>query len=671
MDLTNSYNLILGGAVGLVTIGLSTIYYLKGKINKENKINANNEEKEEDNFNLIHDLEIENYPPANAIDQNFEDNNYPIIRCENCYEIPTIQFKMDKKEIQIKCEKEGKILDIPFKTFFDTLKKYKDINCCQFCKNKNPSQKYYLCNTCSNKILCQNCFDAHNKEDDLIKLKIDSTCKKHNNPYESYCPICKESKCSYCSIDHNKSHEKEEIPLKKKLLKKDELDAFKNTINKIKNDKQKIEEKINSVTKELEKKIELIKNLKNKFSESLNMKLQFVELLLNNYEKKMEEFDINYSIINNLESQMNLGLLNLVFKDDDSLDKKINNINKFINNNINLQFNCENKKANKKKEKSEIVLEAEYFENITTFNYNSQLTGFLDFNKDLFVLYFSDSIFFISKNDYKTIFNIKEFELNDIKTCRKINGEKILAYTSGGIIIIKIINNSDYMIDKKISTFYKIYDFNSHLDLLYLHIGNNNFYNYEDSSLRFLTFPNYNSDKFIKYVKRENYIENNKLQFNGDNSFFHFAYNNLQLYSITNSNCSLVNKVKISLDLRNASIVDLNNDYYYLYTKNIILLLKKTDLTIVKTFNIDYNNLGISILSDKQVALFLNKKDKFVADIYDILSNGIKLEVNKEKEILKGNVINLFQSNDYILFMKKYNREEKTYNCVLFHIKNE
>ena len=90
MDLTNSYNLILGGAVGLVTIGLSTIYYLKGKINKENKINSNNEEKEEDNFNLIHDLEIENYPPANAINQNFEDNNYPIIRCENCYEIPTI-----------------------------------------------------------------------------------------------------------------------------------------------------------------------------------------------------------------------------------------------------------------------------------------------------------------------------------------------------------------------------------------------------------------------------------------------------------------------------------------------------------------------------------------------------------------------------------------------------
>ena len=77
------------------------------------------------------------------------------------------------------------------------------------------------------------------------------------------------------------------------------------------------------------------------------------------------------------------------------------------------------------------------------------------------------------------------------------------------------------------------------------------------------------------------------------------------------------------------------------------------------------------ILSDKQVALFLNKKDKFVADIYDILSNNIKLEVNKEKEILKGNVINLFQSKDYILFMKEYNREEKTYDYFLFHIKNE
>ena len=48
-----------------------------------------------------------------------------------------------------------------------------------------------------------------------------------------------------------KIYEKEEILLKKKLLKKNELNAFKNTINQIKNNKNNIEEKINLVISEL------------------------------------------------------------------------------------------------------------------------------------------------------------------------------------------------------------------------------------------------------------------------------------------------------------------------------------------------------------------------------------------------------------------------------------
>ena len=127
---------------------------------------------------------------------------------------------MDKNEIQIKCEKERKTKEIKFEEFFATINKYEDINFCQFCKNKNPSQKYYLCQTCSNKILCQNCFEVHDKKDEVFKFKIDSTCKKHYNQYETYCPKCKESKCSYCSIEHDESHENEEILLKKNYLEK-------------------------------------------------------------------------------------------------------------------------------------------------------------------------------------------------------------------------------------------------------------------------------------------------------------------------------------------------------------------------------------------------------------------------------------------------------------------
>jgi len=205
MDSDPYYNLILSGTIGLFTLG---IYLYISKVNK----NPDKEKQIKDNDK---EEEINTIAKANIINQNIEDKNYPIIRCENCHEIPTIKLNMDKKEIQIECEKEEKTENIPFKDFFKTLIKYKDVNCCQFCKNKNPLQKYYLCISCSNKVLCQNCFEVHNKSDDIIKLKIDSTCKKHNNPFESYCPICKENKCSYCEIDHDKKHEKKEILLKK------------------------------------------------------------------------------------------------------------------------------------------------------------------------------------------------------------------------------------------------------------------------------------------------------------------------------------------------------------------------------------------------------------------------------------------------------------------------
>ena len=213
---------------------------------------------------------------------------------------------MDKKQIILKCEKKGKTKNIEFKKFFEELKKYKDINYCQFCKKKNKTQKYYLCKTCSNKILCETCYRTHNKEDDVIKFKIDSTCKKHYNPYESYCPKCKENKCPYCSVEHDENHEKEEFYLKTKLIKKNKLDNFKNTIKNEINEKTKIELAIDSVIKELEEKIENLKKLKRNFFEYLNMKLKFIKFVLNNYEKKMTDFDINFFIIDNLQNQFTI-----------------------------------------------------------------------------------------------------------------------------------------------------------------------------------------------------------------------------------------------------------------------------------------------------------------------------------------------------------------------------
>ena len=59
------------------------------------------------------------YPPAKVINQDEKD--YPIIRCEDCHELLSIKFDLNKKEIELKCEKEQKIKNVPFETFFETI----------------------------------------------------------------------------------------------------------------------------------------------------------------------------------------------------------------------------------------------------------------------------------------------------------------------------------------------------------------------------------------------------------------------------------------------------------------------------------------------------------------------------------------------------------------------
>ena len=622
---------------------------------------------------------INDYPPANAIEDK-EEKDYPIIRCEDCHEILSISLNIDKKEIQLKCEKEGKTKNISFDKFFESLKEYADINCCQFCKKKNPSQKYYLCKTCSNKILCENCYEEHNKKDDIIKFKIDSTCRKHYNPYESYCPICKENKCSYCSIDHDENHEKDEFFLKKKLLKKNKLDGFKNTIKKIKNDRDKIKEKINSVIKELEEKIAFINNLKEKFFECLNMKLKFVELVLFNYEKKLKDFDANFFVINNLENQIKFNLLDFNLNKNDSLDKKIENTYYYLNQNLNSHFNPDNQEIGEEK----IISENLWDNDITNVDYESrnefkyEPKGFLDFNKDLFVFYSSYSIFFQSKDNFQTKFQIEEFGLGAIEMCKKISDEKILIYTNKSITLVDIIDNNDYKVAKKIDFYEKIYDFNSNFNLIYLNHKYKNSGYYKEITgftIKFKSFPDYKENKIlVSGSKKYQGNEANKLQFYNNNIFFHFSEDNLDSYNINNNNCYLENSVKISIDYSNASIISLNNEYYCLNDKRKVLILNKKDLTIAKTININSNNLGMIKISDKLVTIFFVKDSQLLYNNYEIQSNGIKWIVKKTITLLKEKKVVFFHDKNYVLFkIASYDNYGyiKEYQSNLFEIKTK
>ena len=597
--------------------------------------------------------------------QNQDSNNcppaiiqkeYPIIRCEDCHDILTVSFDISQREILLKCEKEEKTKNIPFEEFFETIEKYENINCCQFCKNKKPSENYYLCKTCSNKILCSNCFKEHNKEDDIIKFKIDSSCKKHCNTYEYYCPICKENKCSYCSIDHDEEHEKKEILLKNKLFKNKKLVEFKNKIKEILTIKDKIENTIDSVIKELDEKITFIKNLKNKFFESLKMQLKFTDLVLQNYEKKLIDFDINYFLINNLENQTNIDLNELNFSSNDSLEKKIEKLTSYMKENLENQFksNYNDLNNNKINNENDDIIDVDY--NFKK-EFDFEVKDILDFNQYLLALAQEQSIIFISKNNFEKKFEIVEKVLENIKLLRKIDEENILVFTSNNYIIIKIIQNCDYNIIQKynFNNSYP-YDFRANLDLLYItkQIKKHKRDIYEIFYLNLSSFPDYNKKNF--YLSMESY-NFKKLQFINNNFIFCLANNYIGLYKISHNKFSLVNEIEIDLDSSDCEIIDLNC-FYCLNDHKKILLLNKNNLNISKTIKIKSNILGFIKFSNKIVSLFLNEENLSYQN-YDILFDGTKWNLNKEKIIYNEKFTNWYQSNNFIIFSKGFYGDKK------------
>jgi len=606
--------------------------------------------------------ENDNYPPANAITEDEKD--YPIIRCEDCHELLFINFNLNKNEIQLICEKEKKTKNIPFDTFFETLDKYKDMNCCEFCKNKNPTQIYYLCKECSNKILCVNCFNEHDKKHDTIKLKIDSTCRKHYNPYESYCPTCKEHKCSYCSIDHDESHEKDEFTLKKKLFKKNKIDAFKANIKRINNIKNIIEQIINSLIKELEEKIKAINNLRNNFFESLDKQIKFSELMLDNYEKKLKNFDLNYYNISNLEKQINFNLLQLNYNENISLDKKIEIITQYLNQNLNAQFIFDDDKMDNLQSIEKInEINGVIYENIRELN--KEVRHFSDLNKDLFIFCIENVIFLLSKVNFETKIKIIESEIKDIKYCKKIDDEKFLIQIPNYILIIKVINNTDYMIIQKYELPSNNYSFNSKFDIIYTRAkkeyNNNEYYIYFNTYSNIIN--NYSSDY-------EQYIEGSgEPQFINDNHFFYFCENILTFYEISN-NCygnnfaKRIKSIKLDYNYKYACIIDLNKIFYCMNDGRKILLLNKDNLTLSKTISMNNNNLGLFKISDNNISIFFESKKKLALNNYDILMTGLNWNLTGSKNIINEEVYRVEKSNNYFIC-----RTKKA--CFLFEIKNK
>ena len=429
---------------------------------------------------------------------------------------------------------------------------HENSNCCQLCKEKNLSQKYYLCKTCSNIIICKNCFEKHNKDDNIEKLnKIDSLCKKHFNPIESYCDICKEHKCSYCIPEHEEEHKNKEYLIRDKMIKKHKIDNFKKKFNNISENMQIIEKEINEIINELKNKIELLLKLKNKFFETLNIKIKFTDLVYKNYIKKYKDIDLNYYIIKNLENQIEFGLKEFKIKKEDKLENKIEEILSYLDSNLNNHFNTKSEEyfyEENNNYNNDIKINAIDINYTIKQEFNlSNMIGYLDFNDELYAIYNNSLVQFFSKKNNKFKFEINEIDLNGIKSCQKNEKNKILVITNNNLIFIQILENSDYIILNKYSDSIQIFEFNDSLDLIYS----------KGNYIYFSLFPNYSEEKVLTDYE---YSYINKFQFINDNLFFIFQNDSISSFSIINNKAQKLNSTnQIKINTKLCEIVDLNN----------------------------------------------------------------------------------------------------------------
>ena len=385
--------------------------------------------------------------------------------------------------------------------------------------------------------------------------------------------------------------------------------------------------------------------------------------MLDNYEKKLKNFDLNYYNISNLEKQINFNFLQLNYNENISLDKKIEIIIHYLNQNLNAQFIFDDDKMDNLQSIEKInEINGVIYENIRELN--KEVRHFSDLNKDLFIFCIENVIYLLSKVNFETKIKIIESEIKDIKYCKKIDDEKFLIQIPNYILIIKVINNTDYMIIQKYELPSNNYSFNSKFDIIYTQAKkepNNYYYIY------FNTYSNIIKNSSSYY---EQYVgSSGEPQFINDNHFFYFCKDILTIYEITYRSygrdfANKIKSIKLDYNYKYACIIDLNKSFYCMNDGRKILLLNKDDLTLSKTISMNNNNLGLFKISDNNISIFFESNNKLVLNNYDILMAGLNWNLTGSKNIINEEVYRVEKSNNY--FICRTNKA-----CFLFEIKNK
>ena len=243
---------------------------------------------------------MDNISQSSQLDNNIISEGN-ILRCPQCHLIPFIfieQFKTDSYLI-FECLNNHKIRR-PLKELYNENKNFKiDSVRCKNCEETNISKIFY-CIKCYG-FYCEKELHSLNEGHDILipVKKIDSCCfeKNHNNNNTiCYCKDDNKNICFYCKENEHKGHKIEEF----KFIENERINEIKNNINKTKQNLNLFLNEIKSFILELEKLIKEIKNEYNKYKENNEIKIKIVEDLINNYEMKKTNCDLNYQIIQNI-----------------------------------------------------------------------------------------------------------------------------------------------------------------------------------------------------------------------------------------------------------------------------------------------------------------------------------------------------------------------------------
>ena len=271
-----------------------------------------------------------------------------IIRCPICHLIPFISIDHSNKETKInfKCLNDH-IISKPLKEFCEENKNNKtNVIKCNKCEEKEISKLNYCikcyCFYCEKENHSLN--EGHNI---LIPInKLDSYCfdeehKKNNVNY--FCFIHNKNICEECKNFHHIKDKTTKIH----TLTKREIKEIQNNIVSSKESLTEIENDVNLYISDLEKLIEEIKREFNIFKENKELEINLAINLINTYQLKKEDNNLNYQIINNIRNfpftDYNISQFNDLI---DILEVKNNILDEIINNNEMEDLNKSNDDSN-------------------------------------------------------------------------------------------------------------------------------------------------------------------------------------------------------------------------------------------------------------------------------------------------------------------------------------